>query len=136
MRSIVLAILMLPFSFALPTFSQWEPDRRLTFDYGVQTGYNNSHCVAASGDTVHVVFGAMRNGRHRIFYKRSTDGGTTWGQDTSLSNNLMDSDFPSIAIFGSDVHIVWNDDWVGNYEIYYIRSSDGGNTWGSETRLT
>jgi hypothetical protein len=32
--------------------------------------------------------------------------------------------------------VAWEDQRDGNREIYYLRSTDGGTTWGSETRLT
>ncbi len=43
---------------------------------------------------------------------------------------------PVIAINGSVVHVVWSDERDGNYEIYYKRSTDGGVSWGADTRLT
>jgi hypothetical protein len=41
-----------------------------------------------------------------------------------------------MAVSGSSIHLVWRDDRDGNQEIYYIRSADGGLTWGADTRLT
>ena len=35
-----------------------------------------------------------------------------------------------------DVYLVWNDNRNGNMDVYYRRSSDRGETWGSETSLT
>jgi hypothetical protein len=34
------------------------------------------------------------------------------------------------------VHIVWHDSRDGGYAIYYKRSTDGGNNWGTDTRLS
>jgi hypothetical protein len=34
------------------------------------------------------------------------------------------------------VHTVWQDNRDGNYEIYYKRSTDGGVSWETDTRLT
>ena len=66
-----------------------------------------------------------------IYYKRSTDAGTSWGADTRLTNAPYFSESPSIAISGSVLHVVWYDErnnW-GDYNIYYKRSTDGGLTW-------
>ncbi len=117
--------------------AQWEPDVRLTNDPADSwTSIPNAWCVAASGDTVHVVWYDNRDGNQEIYYKRSTDGGVTWGEDTRLTNKSADSWYPSIAVSGSVVHVAWDDDRDGNNEIYYKRSEDGGSTWGSDTRLT
>jgi len=110
---------------------------RLTNDpAGSFTSFNNARCIASNGNIVHVVWYDVRDGNDEIYYKRSTDGGTSWGADTLLTNNSAISDNPSVAVSGSVVHIVWHDGRNVNLEIYYKRSTDGGLTWGADTRLT
>jgi hypothetical protein len=118
--------------------SQWQPDVRLTNDpAGSSTSENNAWCVASSGNVVHVVWFDWRNGNPEIYYKRSTDAGVSWGADTRLTNNSSFSDFPSVAVSGSFVHVVWQDSRDGsNGEIYCKRSTDAGVSWGADTRLT
>jgi hypothetical protein len=41
-----------------------------------------------------------------------------------------------VAASGSNVHVVWQDSLDGNDEIYAKRSTDGGASWGTDTRLT
>lgn len=41
-----------------------------------------------------------------------------------------------IGAFGNYVHVVWFDERIGNREIFYKRSTDGGITWSSDIRLT
>jgi len=126
--------LVLAFSLA-PLFAQWEPDQRLTFDGSLSTT-SFDRCVAASNDTIHVVWYDNRDGNYEIYYKRSTDNGENWGLDTRLSNDSAFSLYPSIAIANSNIHIVWCDARDGNREIYYKRSTDGGENWGVDIRLT
>ncbi len=117
--------------------AQWQPDVRLTNDPAPShTSFNNAWCIAASGNVVHVVWNDERDGNKEIYYKRSTDGGVSWGADTRLMNNTALSEFPSVSVSGSVVHVVWNDFRDGNHEIYYKRSTDGGTSWGADTRLT
>lgn len=121
------------------TWAQWEPDVRLTIDPGASwTPMSSCKPIATSGDSVHVVWQDRRDYNAEIYYKRSTDGGTTWGADTRLSNALGNSYDPSMALSGSVVHVVWGDCRDGSdiVEIYYKRSEDGGSTWGEDTRLT
>ena len=118
-------------------FAQWQPDVRLTNDSASSyTSLNNAWCIAANGNVVHTVWYDNRDGNPEIYYKCSTDGGVTWGADTRLTNNTAESRYPYIAVSGSIVHTVWYDNRDGNDEIYYKRSTDGGVTWGADTRLT
>jgi len=111
---------------ALPVLAQWEPDVRLTYnDSASYTSINNAWCVAATGDTVHVVWQDFRDGDYEIYTKRSTDGGSTWGADTRLTNNSAYSYAPSVAASGSNVHLIWRDNRDGNYEIYTKRDPTG-----------
>jgi len=117
--------------------AQWQPDMRLTNDSNISlTSSNNSSCIASNGSVVHTVWKDYRDGNSEIYYKRSTNTGISWGADTRLTNNTADSWQPTIAVSGSVVHVVWNDNRDGNYEIYYKRSTDGGVSWGTDKRLT
>ena len=52
-----------------------------------------------------------------ILYRRSTNGGATFGPIINLSNNAGFSGFPAIAILGNNLHVVWQDDTPGNFDI-------------------
>jgi hypothetical protein len=110
----------------------WGQDIRLTND----PDSSRRPCVATYDSVVHVVWHDNRDGNSEIYYKRSIDGGITWGTDTRLTNDPADSWDPSIAVFGSTVHVVWFDNRDGNFEIYYKKSEDEGLNWGTDARLT
>ena len=112
--------------------TSWDSDTRLTNDDAL-SGYPS---VSVSGSTVHVVWHDDRDLSWDIYYKRSTDGGVSWTADTQLTDDPESSQHPSITVSGPIVHIVWFDDRDGNAEIYYKRSTDGGISWGTDTRLT
>ncbi|MBK6772308.1 MAG: hypothetical protein IPG78_09310 [Ignavibacteria bacterium] len=113
-------------------FAQWQPDVRLTNNPAYSsTSENNAWCIAASENVVHAVWYDFREGNNEIYYKRSSDGGISWGADTRLTNNTAPSFSPSVSVSGLVVHVVWNDRRDGNYEIYYKRSTDAGISWGS-----
>lgn len=121
-----------------PGFAQeWGPDVRLT-DNIVEsyTSDNNAWCVVAVGDTVHVVFWDDTYGEE-IVYKCSYDNGETWEKDVRLSYAPGHSWYPSIAVSGDYIHIVWHDASIGAFfNIFYKRSTDNGQTWEDDVIIT
>ena len=71
-----------------------------------------------------------------IYDKHSADGGLNWAVDKRITNNQAVSNYPSVSVSASSVHLVWFDERDGNTEIYYNASSDRGATWGTDIRLT
>jgi hypothetical protein len=131
---ISLGILFLSF---VESQAQWQPDVRLTNDPAESwTSNNSAWCIAANGNVIHVVWYDERDGNDEIYYKRSMDGGVSWGEDTRLTNNSATSGYPSVSVSGSVVLVVWDDFRDGNLEIYCKRSTDGGVSWEADTRLT
>ncbi len=117
--------------------SQWQPDLRLTSDV-TSSDLSGSWNIASSGSYIHVVWEDFESisTNNKLLYKRSSDGGITWDPNTEFTNRTWQIHYPSIACVGSDVHIVWSDYRNNNYEIYYKRSSNNGENWGPDTRLT
>lgn len=127
------------FFFTVICNAQWQPDYRLTTDPASSfLSYNNTHCIAVYADNLHVVWWDGRDLDREIYYNRSTDNGLTWQTDTRLTNSVGWSEYPSIAVYGSNIHIVWMDDRDLSFypEIYYKHSTDGGINWSADVKLT
>jgi hypothetical protein len=122
----------------IPAIAQWQPEIPLTNDpAGSLTSPNSSRSIAASGDSVHVVWRDLRDTSFEIYYIRSLDRGATWGEATRLSETPDTSASSAIATDGRYLHVVWSDFGDDDYsEVYYRRSSDGGTTWDTTRRLT
>ena len=89
-----------------------------------------------------------------IMYNKSTDRGKIWpSQPERLTDDYGDSRFPTADCEGENIHVVWWDDMhdtiyehIGyppikpepdhNYEIYYLKSENNGESWGEIQRLT
>ncbi|MBS4016326.1 MAG: T9SS type A sorting domain-containing protein, partial [Candidatus Latescibacteria bacterium] len=117
----------------------WSNDTQLTYQPVATRSVYAS--IAVAGDTVHLVWEDYRDDLSgEIYYKRSLDGGITWGSDVRLTYSAnFASWWPSIAVSGQNIHVVFRDSRDGaayNHEIYYKRSLDGGANWGSDIRLT
>ncbi len=108
--------------------------------------------VAASGKFVHVAWLDNRDAKQKpgwdweIYYKRSTDGGATWGPDVRMSHNEWHSRHPQIMTGGDRVCCVWEDGaiwngktssgWSGDGALYAAVSNDNGQTWNPTQRIT
>ncbi len=110
----------------------WDPDLRLSTD-SVFSVYPS---IAVQDSLVHVVWYDRRDLNEEIYYKRSTDNGTTWGPDTRLTSQGSNSQYPSLAAVGPMLHLIWLDRRAGEFDIYYKSSTDAGETWETDTRLT
>jgi len=112
----------------------WGSDTRLTTNDGSSSSTPE---VAVNGNNIHIVWHDGRDGYSEVYYKRSTNNGGNWGSDTRLTTNEGSfSIYPSVAVNGNNIHVVWHDDRDGNWEIYYKRSTNNGENWGSDIRLT
>ena len=116
----------------------WEEDIRLTFDQAsTQLSFNFAWSVAADDEGgVHVVWYESGDSPSRIFYKRSTDGGTTWEQEIELAENPTGSEHPSIAASGRKIYVVWHEFHPRGSSIAFRRSTDRGSSWGDVMTLS
>ncbi len=112
--------------------ASWSGDTRLTDNLS----FSAFPCIASIGSTVYVVWEDDRDGNYEIYYKKSTDNGSTWGTDTRLTYASAYSGDQVIALSGLNVHIAWYDERDGNSELYYKRSTNGGVSWSADTRIT
>jgi len=94
--------------------------------------------VAVSESTVHLVWMDDRDmpGQHEIYYARSLSAGAAWERAVRLTSAAGLSWYPSAAVQGPVVHVVWCDTRDGDWEVYYKRSTNSGATWEPDVRLT
>jgi hypothetical protein len=107
-----------------------------TVNLSNNAGLSQSPAIAVSGNNVYVVWGDNTAGNGEISYRRSTDGGATFGSTVNLSNNVGESQLPAIAVSGNNVYVVWQDSTSGDYNIFYRRSTNNGATFGSTVNLS
>lgn len=114
--------------------STWGPLQRLTWI----AGYSKCPDITVdSSDNLHIVWYDNASGENEIYYKNSSDGGTTWTPPTRLTWMAGSSFNPRIrADSNGYLHVVWVDNKPGHNEIYYKRSTDGGTSWTGANRLT
>jgi len=112
----------------------WTANKRLTWTSGQSA--SPSLAVDSSGNP-HVVWQDETPGNNEIYYRKSTDGGSTWAASQKLSWNSGSSQEPGIAIDSSgNLQLVWTDNTPGNFEVYHRESSDGGVAWTVSKKLS
>ena len=116
----------------------WRADVRLTNDPGSsEITFNFAHSIAVNDATVHVVWFDDRDGVEQVYYKRSTDGGTTWEPDRRLIADGTARMNPAIAVSGDTVYASWHEMHADNtYYIVTDRSLDAGMTWQPPITIT
>jgi Fe-S cluster biogenesis protein NfuA len=102
----------------------WWSEKKLTTDNGTEHQYNPS--IAVDGDNVHVVWADHGDGDGDIFYRGFN--GVDWLPEYEISTDTGTElqGFPTLAVDGNEVHVVWEDQGDGDSDIYY-RHFDGLN---------
>jgi len=110
--------------------STWSTHQQLTF----ASGRSEDEAITAQGSQVHMAWNDNRSGRMQIFYKRSTDYGTTWGPDVVV---IPPNDYGTmVSANGSHIDIPCSGAVTGRYQILFSQSADSGVSWGSQINLT
>jgi hypothetical protein len=105
---------------------------------------NNGHSelpqVAGSGNNVYVVWLDDTPGSRDVFLRRSTDGGNTF--DTKIinlsKNNLQGGGGAfnlKITALANNLYVVWENTPENNGQIFFSKSTDGGNTFSNPVNL-
>jgi hypothetical protein len=110
-------------------------------DEGTTNTDGSRVAIAASGSSnVYVVWRDERDGTTGdIYFDKSSDKGSTWGTDKRLESSSKGShvqDRPTIELDSSNnIHVAWEDKRNNDYQIYYVNSTDGGSTFGTNLRV-
>jgi hypothetical protein len=83
--------------------------------------------IASNSSGVHIVWMDSLGSSRASFYKRSLDGGDTWG--TTICLDSFTKFWPGIACSGNLVVATLNKDLSGNTEVFIKRSLNNGSTW-------
>jgi len=135
MKKIVVFFFLLVLTFALSSALEaaWNT-KRLTNNTGASGAEGTA--IAVEGSNIYVAWSDQTPGNNEIYFRKSTDSGSSWQASKRLTYNTGSSWWPSIAVYGTSIYVVWMDDTSGNKEIYFRKSADDGATWQSQKRLT
>ena len=96
--------------------------------------------IAVSGNNVYVVWADTNSitGSIDLFFKRSIDGGSTFGPTQNLTENIpSEVGQPQVAVSGNNVYVVWDTGFPqAGDQILFRKSVDAGMTFGPVVELT
>ena len=122
----------------------WSRPTKLTNDAKESTMPD----IAVEGNNIHVVWADAKDAgkfEHRdIYYIRSFDGGKTWLsvkrltylQDRAAYTHQSTVFWPSVAVNGESLHVVWVGSKGNSYSTFYKKSPDNGNRWSADKQIT
>ncbi|NMO20465.1 exo-alpha-sialidase [Pyxidicoccus fallax] len=93
--------------------------------------------LAAQGENVYVLWDdGGRNDGADLFFRRSTDAGITFGPILRLTQTEGESDQQQLAVAGNNVYVLWSEcDWP-TCEVRLRKSTDAGETFGPEVKVS
>jgi hypothetical protein len=112
----------------------WHTDRLIEYPAGTQSG---SVRVMMSGTRVLATWTHEYSGALHTYFNASQDGGKTW-RDYPLqieTTTTHESKYPSGAVSGSNMVVVWSRSDGFNQRVFYNASSNGGLNWRGEATL-
>lgn len=95
------------------------------------TSDSHNQEMAAFGDNVYVVWIERDGEKNSVRFSASRDDGATFNT-MNISGRASTGSFPKVAAYGDEVYVTWN---VIDDGLYFVKSSDGGSTFVSVTKL-
>jgi len=116
----------------------WGAEQRLTFDPPGMPTESWAPSMAVWQDSVHLAYLDKRTGYFQVYYRRSTNGGTSFDAEALIAADamFMNAARPTIAARAGDVHLTWFGFSSFEADIYYSRSMDDGASWSPFLDLT
>jgi hypothetical protein len=110
----------------------WSPMVQVSDGTGVQ---GSDPAIGPNGEVYVVWAGAG------VMFDKSTDGGTTFGVDSTISPVSSLHGFPSIAVDQSGgtrngtIYVTWSDARNGDDDVFLSSSTNGGTSWSPPVRV-
>jgi hypothetical protein len=113
------------------TFIQWDPVQQMSFDSTFATVPE----IVAIGDTVHLKW-EISNAAPIVYYRRSTDGGTSWSNVINLDSTASTAIHPQLTAANHAAYLFWFrcEPCTGatQYNTYVRNSLNAGLIWNPE----
>jgi hypothetical protein len=93
-------------------------------------GFSEHPQMSSENKSVYVVWADDTNVNKQIYFKKSNDGGNSFGEQLLLSDSKSNAFNQEISSFGNNVYIVWLEKIpYGPYRVMIASSNDGGDSF-------
>lgn len=92
--------------------------------------------LVAAGTNVFLVWCDARTGTPNLYSAVSTDSGATWSAVKTITASAYYNWYPSLAISGNSLYLVWEDWQDGCGEVAFSQSADQAQTWSAPLRIS
>lgn len=93
-------------------------DEKWTTIVPITTGQATQPSIQAQGNNVFIAWSDSRLGASEIFFRRSTDGGQTWGLEQRITETIADSVSPDLDADRRYLYLVWQEDQKVKFALY------------------
>ena len=101
------------------------------------TGDSSYPKIASSGNNIYVTWSyTTTNKDYDVLFSKSNDGGLTFSVPVNISNNLGDSGLPQMSVSDNNVYVTWENNGLGNFEVFVAKSNDNGNTFAAPVNIS
>ena len=83
----------------------------------------------SDGNQVYLAWEDNSRGDYEIFLSKSSDSGASFHVPVDISTTTGQSGTPEVIVSGNNVYAVWMDNTSGTYDIFFTKSTDGGETF-------
>ena len=93
----------------------------------------------ANGNLLLLYSGSLSVGANgKVYVRRSTDSGATWSARTEMTTSAGGADATSVAAAGNgnEIAITWMDARTGAFNVWERQSTDGGQTWTADAKVS
>jgi hypothetical protein len=94
--------------------------------------------ISTEGNNVNVVWQDFINGNDHsdIFFAVSNNNGETFSTPENIIDNAEDSFAPQISSEENNVYVVWRNDSIGGFDIFFAVSTNNGHTFSRADNLS
>lgn len=130
MKLIVLSFFLMHGCY-LSTFAQlqWSDPVNLSNEYGPSREQN----ITSDGQQLYLVWNQWGD----LMFRRSENGGTNWGTKITLYTGFdYGANYPVVAASQGKVYVAYYRNTTGNAQIFLVRSTNNGQSFGNEIQVT
>jgi predicted secreted protein with PEFG-CTERM motif len=122
-------------------FFSKSSDGGSTFDSAMEISYTEKDSVypqiAVSGSHVYATWLEKTTSEiTNVIFSKSDDNGVSFTKPISITHHKKTSGLPAVSANGNNVYLIWEDNSLGNFDVFLAKSNDTGTTFGTLVNIS